>query len=123
MQPPKPVPTNLLNICEGAIPEVFDRELQEVLNNIADMNTSATVSREVILRVKISPSESRQSAALTFTCTSKIAPVKPVASTLLMFRDEEQVLHAYSRDIRQEEMFAAEQAGGVVPLVAKPQAG
>lgn len=114
---PKPVQTDLLNICDGSIPEVFKRELREVLDNIADVNTPAELSREIVLRVKIKPSKSRESAALTFDCKSKLAPVQAVDSILYLSRDDQKKLQAYSRDVRQEELFQSEaNAGNVTPL-------
>lgn len=122
MDSPKPVPTNLLNICDGAIPEVFNRDLQEVLDNIADVNTPAETAREIILRVKIKPSKSREAAALTFDCKTKLAPVQAVDSTLYLFKSDGQ-LKAFSRDIRQEEMFKAEELANVTPLRKTAEAG
>ena len=45
----------LSNFGEGAVNEIFDRELQRVLKDIMDPNTEATAQREVNLKIIIKP--------------------------------------------------------------------
>lgn len=97
-------PLTLLNICGGAAAEVFDRELQQVLANIADINTSAAKSRKITLTFDLKPYSDRSAAEINFTCTSKLAPVAPVTASAFIVRQGGEV-RAFANDVRQEEMF------------------
>lgn len=66
----------------GVIPERFDRELRRVLKNIADPNTHPKAKREITVKVTIKPSESREIASMTVSCSSKIAPVRDHETSL-----------------------------------------
>lgn len=64
---------DLATIGKGAAMELFDAELEKVLDNIADQNTDSAQAREITLKVKFSPSEDRKSAALGIQVKSKLA--------------------------------------------------
>ena len=44
-------------ICGGGVPEVFQRELYEVLKNINDPNTAAEKTRTITLKFTFKPAE------------------------------------------------------------------
>lgn len=96
----------LQTICHGGVPEVFERELAEVLKNIADPNTSAEKSRTITLKFVFKPSEDRTGAAIDFTCRAALQPVKMVKSTMFLSRHTGQ-LKAYAQDQRQAVLFDA----------------
>lgn len=58
-------PLTLDTICEGGVPEVFERELRAVLNNIADPNTEAEKVRGITLKFSFRPTEDRLGASVT----------------------------------------------------------
>ena len=60
----------------GASIEKFEDAFKKVLENILDPNTHATVAREVVLRVKIKPSEERTDATVLIDCQAKLASLK-----------------------------------------------
>lgn len=97
-------PLTLVTICGGAAFEVFQRELQEVLDNIADVNTEATKTRKVSLVFEIKPSKTRRTGDVTFTCNSKLAAVEPVQSTIFIGTDAGKTV-AFTEDVRQEQLF------------------
>lgn len=61
------VTMSLLNLKGGAAVEMFDRQLQRVYNNIADVNTSLK-EREITLKVKFNPSKDRSLLAIHIEC-------------------------------------------------------
>ena len=64
---------DLTTIGQGAAVALFDAELKKVLDNIADLNTEAEELREIILKVKFAPGETRKSAAIGIEVKSKLA--------------------------------------------------
>jgi hypothetical protein len=63
---------------QGAAVEMFGRELEKVLTNITDPNTSATAVREITIKVTFKPNEDREVGIVGIAAASKLAPFKPV---------------------------------------------
>lgn len=98
---------NIGNICGGAVPEVFDREVREILENIADLNTKPEAKRQITLTFDFAPGPDRKSAIVSFTCKSKQVGVQPKAGTIFFSKRLGQI-HAYTEDPRQDRLFAKE---------------
>lgn len=71
---------SLSNICDGAAEPLFNRELQRVVDNIADVNTNADAVREITLKVRFKPDLKREMAHIDIQAVAKIAPFSPHAS-------------------------------------------
>lgn len=99
-----PEAISLTTICHGGVPEVFERELSEVLKNIADPNTAPEKTRTLTLKFTFKPTEDRSGAAIDFSCRASLQPVKMVKSNLYLSRQTGQ-LKAYAADHRQTAMF------------------
>ena len=82
----KEEPVSLTNLGEGAAIELFNEELQKVLDNIVDPNTKPKQAREVVLRVKITPDEERDIGDIEITCISKPAPAKGFTTKCILGR-------------------------------------
>ena len=83
----------LMTLGSGAAHELFQEELNKVVENILDVNTNPTSVREVKLLLKIKPDEnSRQVADVEISCSSKTAPVKSVDSRFYLGRREGRVV-------------------------------
>lgn len=93
----------LENFAKGAASELFDRELNAVLENINDPNTKADAARTISLTFTIKPDAYREEAGLSVEAKSKIAPVRH-ASGNTYFGKKNGKLVAYSHNINQEEM-------------------
>lgn len=109
---------NLGNICGGAAEEVFGRVLQEVLENVADVNTDPKKSRRVTLTFDITPSNDRSVAEVSFVCTSKLVSV-PAVKASIFISDKGGHVTAYPSDQRQEKLFkekAIDKEGKVHPI-------
>jgi hypothetical protein len=104
---PEPIDLNIGNICEGAVPELFLREVINVLQNIADVNTPADAKRKISMEWVFLPTPDRKSAVVSVTCTSKIAGVEAKAGTIY-FRQSPitKGIEAYAEDPRQDILFA-----------------
>jgi hypothetical protein len=104
---PEPVQLTLNNICQGAVPEVFAREVRSVLENIADINTSADGKRKIVLTFEFEPTADRRSATVSFQCTSKTLSVEVKVGTIY-FAKRSGRMEAYASDPRQEVLFGEE---------------
>ena len=107
MQEPEAI--SISTICHGGVPEVFERELREVLANIADPNTEAEKPRGITVKFTFKPHEDRSGAHVTFSCRSTLQPVRVAKSQVFLSRHTGQ-LKAYAADHRQVALFGPEDA-------------
>ncbi len=109
----------IASIGNGAILELFERELKRVLANIADVNTSPKAMREITIKVSLKPDdESRGVAAATLEVKSKLAPAKPVKSVIYIGKKDNELV-AVTNNIQQPSIFDTEKPT-VAPLTAFP---
>ncbi len=76
----------LSSLCDGAVEEMFQAELQKVMKNIADPNTAPAAVREIRLSIQIRPSKAREVADVIVSPSSKLAPTMSVDTVLYMGR-------------------------------------
>lgn len=98
---------SIATICGGGVPEVFQRELQEILKNIADPNTAAERPRSMTLKFTFKPTEDRSQSVIDFSCRASLQPVKMAKSQLFLSRHTG-ALRAYAVDARQVALFGPE---------------
>lgn len=70
---------NLSTLKNGGLEEVFQRELNIVLDNIADINTSPEAKRNIKIDIELRPDSERESLILSFSVKSKLAPFQKQA--------------------------------------------
>ena len=75
-------PVTLATLCNGALLERFDVELSKVCENIMDINTDVDTVREIQIKVKIRPDDSRRKALVTVQVVSKIGALKAVGTEI-----------------------------------------
>lgn len=97
------------NICAGAVPEVFQRSLALVLQNIRDPNADADAKRTLTLEFTFKPHSDRAGADVSMIVKEKLATLPPVKGALFVSMKAGQ-LSAYPRDPRQEVLFRDEPA-------------
>lgn len=87
----------LANLNSGAVEELFEVELQRILNNLGDINTSYKTAREINIKISFKmTNESRENAETKVAVTSKLAPQKAhEANILLEFNGKD--VEAYSK--------------------------
>ncbi len=105
MPDPELVPINLDTVNEGALREAFDIELKKVLANISDVNTPATATREITMKLKFKPQSDRTEMGTTFTIACKLASIEPHCGRLFMGRDKDGNLYGFQDDPRQQVLF------------------
>lgn len=71
------------NIGNGGAEEIFQRELQKVLNDIADPNTRAEPKRKIDICIEFHPYESRDKCEVLVTYKTTLC--KPVPASMPMF--------------------------------------
>lgn len=101
----------LKNLCGGAAAELFDRELESVLQNIADPNTKTKTAREITLKVTVLPTEDRSRGVVGVKCTSKLAPAGELESSV-DFVQEGKKQSAYQRSVVDKETGNVTHLGG-----------
>jgi hypothetical protein len=101
-----PQEISIATICHGGVPEVFDRELTEVLNNILDVNTDVGKARTLTLKFTFAPLEDRSGATVTFSCRAGLQPVQVAKSPIFLSRQTGTV-KAYALDQQQVDLFGA----------------
>ena len=73
---------SLETIAEGAAVAKFNRELQRVLDNIADPNTPARAKRAVTLTVSFRPDQDRKRADVDIEVKPSLAQDRPADTTV-----------------------------------------
>lgn len=78
---------SLLEMSHGGFLEIFDHEMAKVFDNILDPNTKATSKRRITITMELTPDETRQKFAASFTTKLALAPPTPVTTYLYIMRD------------------------------------
>lgn len=100
----EPEELSLENICGGAVDEIFQRELSQVLANIADVNTEAEAKRKITFEFTFEPFEDRSGAKVIFACKSRQAPVNAASGTMFLARNGN-TFKAIAHDPKQSRLF------------------
>ena len=107
---------SLENICNGAMPEIFRRELSIILANIADVNTPAEKKRAITFKLTFEPFPDRKGAQITLTSETKLAGVDGVQANAFIYKQNGE-LTAITQDARQERLFGKQvEAENVVEM-------
>lgn len=95
---------SLMNICRGAVEEVFQHELEKVLENLRDSNTDDKAKRKLSLTFDFEPYPDRTGAVVNFSVKTSLVGLKPVGGTIHLMSTKGK-LEAYPHDPRQDVMF------------------
>lgn len=94
---------SLETLGNGAAVELFNEELRKVMDNIADPNTAQKASRMITLKVKITPNEERNGAAVEIAASSHLVANKPYGTYFFVGSDGAKV-RAYENNPKQPEL-------------------
>jgi len=94
----------LETLAGGAAAELFQAQLDRVVQNILDPNTPAQARRAITLKVTIEPDEERGMGAVGVTCEAKLSPAKGAHTTLWFGRQRGRAV-AVESDPRQGGLF------------------
>lgn len=94
-------------VADGALPELFERELDQVLENIADPNTPAEAIREITIKIKIRPDANRAGADYLVETSNKLAKVVGVKNRIYLGPSKRtNRVTAYVTNMKQANLFA-----------------
>lgn len=96
----------LSNICGGAVQEVFERELRQLIQNLKDPSTPPDQKRRLTVVLDFVPFSDRSGAEVTMKCETKLAGVEPAKGSVFFLRNDQGEAVAYPHDPRQENLFA-----------------
>ena len=95
---------DLLTICRGAVPQLFQFALGKVNANLKDPNTSVTKKRKLSLHFEFASYADRSGAEVICTVETKLAGIVGVNSSIYLKKDGDDV-KAFSQDVSQLDMF------------------
>ena len=98
---------SLYNVCRGAADEIFQREVNLVIDNIIDNNTDPEQKRSITMEFDFVPMKDRSGAAVSLKVKSKLAGVEPVEGTMFLTRRSGEIV-AVPYDPNQGDLFNAE---------------
>lgn len=75
-------------LMDGALTERFNYEMERVLNNVFDPNTSPKAKRQIQIVIDIMPNERRDAAEFKVDVKSKTAPPVAVTQTVFLTMDD-----------------------------------
>lgn len=78
---------NLDELMDGALTERFNCEMDRVLQNVYDPNTSAKQKRQIQIVIDITANDRRDAAEFKVDVKSKLAPPVPVTQTVFLAMD------------------------------------
>jgi hypothetical protein len=111
------IPINIGNINDGAVIDMFDRELQSALKNINDLSTPATATRSITIRLDLKPHSDRCVIETTVSCSTKLAGVEKHNSKVFMGRTEDNSVIAFASDPRQMAFWTAPKPREEAPVI------
>lgn len=109
---------DLSTVADGALPELFERELYAVLSNIDDINTNPTKVRRINIVIDFAPTKDRSQAAVSCGVTSKLAAPDKAAGHVHLVR-RAGVLQAFAQDPNQLDLPLEKAEGSVRPITNK----
>lgn len=94
-------PVDITTIAGGALVELANEDLRDLLANILDPNTNAGAVRKLTIEVKIKPMQNRLGATFEIQTKATIAPAKGVSGSLLIAPDPTGDVSAYEANPNQ----------------------
>jgi len=97
-------PVTIFTIGNGVLGELFDRELDRVVNDILDLNSEPEALRTITIKVNIKPDENRNFGYVDIAVSSSLGKPKPVGTTIFFGKKQGKVI-AVENIVQQEELF------------------
>lgn len=91
----------LATLAGGAVQELFDNDLEKVIDNIADPNTSDKVARKLTIEFKFLPAGDRELVGLEIKTKTTLAPVEGTKTKMVIGKDGNVLIAAeYNNQIK-----------------------
>jgi len=107
MPRPELIPLNLGSIARGAALELFEKCLNQVVQNIADTDTPAESGRAITITFKFKPEGDRRTIHVTTSAKTTLAGANDHASKVFLGKDTDNHVLAFDQDPRQDVLFEA----------------
>ncbi len=75
---------SIIEMARGAILERVDFEMERILENIQDANTSPTAKRKLTVSLELIPASDRKTIIVKATAKSVLTPTEPVVTSLAL---------------------------------------
>lgn len=95
-------------INSGAVIDLFTEEFDKLLANVADDNTEADKVRSISIKLSVKPSKDRSKADTKVEVTSRLAPLKPHESFIVLSSDGSKVQAFTTSPAKQQELPGVE---------------
>lgn len=79
---------SILEMCDGAIAERCDYEVNRIIENIHDLSTNPTKKRTLVLTIDFIPNSERKNLVVQAVAKSKLEPTTAVMTALYIGNDE-----------------------------------
>ena len=96
--------TAMEELAQGALNEMFQRELKRVLANIANVNNVAKAKREIVIKIGFMPYDDRSGAQLILSSEARLAKDATVGTRVLLAHRGDTV-QMFSNDLNQTTLF------------------
>lgn len=74
--------SSLLDMAAGAIKERVDYDVEKVVENILDVNTTAKAKRKICLTIEFIPDEDRKRIGISISSKATLCPTSPLSTAL-----------------------------------------
>lgn len=103
---------NLEEFAEGALAEKFNIGFEDVLENIADLNTDPKKKRKMTVELTFTPDEERELSLVDIIVKTKLVPNKTVSTKLLIGSDGGEVIaNEYKNQVKGQQHMKVDTEG------------
>ena len=74
-------------LCRGVLTEIVNMDLEKIVENILDPNTSETKKRKLTINISFSPNSGRDLVDVDITTKTILAPVEGVNTKIVIGKD------------------------------------
>ena len=111
--------TNMIDLKKfagGALTEKFNIAFQEVLENIADLNTSHKTKRKLVVELVFEPTEDRELSMVDIVTKTTLAQPKGVSTRIMIDRDGEGgvIASEYGSQIKGQQYMTVDEETGEI---------
>jgi hypothetical protein len=72
------------SLADGALMDLFDKQVRKVMDNIKDPNTAPKSKRKVTLEVEFAPDESRKIVSVVISTHATLSHIKPISTAAIL---------------------------------------
>lgn len=104
----------LANFAGGAVEELFKNDLEKVIDNIADINTSDKAARKLTIEFKFVPMEGRDLVGVEVKTKTTLAPTEGTKTKMVLNTDGDVLVAAEYNNQIKGQMRVDEETGEIL---------